>query len=396
MVETADVVVIGGGCLGTACAFFLAKKRAGRVLLLEKDRVCSGITGRSSGIVRQSYVLPDNARLATRGLRIFERFDEVVGGDANFHNSGMLWVGNESTRPTFEELLSSMNEFGAEALWVSAEEVQDLAPGLHLDEGEIAAWEPHAGYTSAPHVVAAYARQARANGAEIRELTRATQLLLAANGAFTVITEHGSIETRTLVNAAGGWSAKLLAPLGVELPLKPYPVQVSQWLIPVDAPANPPIIADWADMAYLRPFPDGTLLLGATDEAYGKQTTDPESFDPLPNAASILRDRDHLLHRYPGFASPVFRGGYAAFYDLTPDNQFILGEVRAVPGLYNILGAGHAFKMAPAFGELTADLIVAGRPSDPAIDLRPYRLERFGEGTPLGRAAEIAAKSHGI
>src|SRR3954453_13878490 len=109
MVETADVVVIGGGCLGTASALFLARKRAGRVLLLEQGRICSGITGRSSGMVRQSYVLPVNTRLATRALRIFEHFDEVIGGEAGFTNSGMVWIGREAMRETFDALLEVMN-----------------------------------------------------------------------------------------------------------------------------------------------------------------------------------------------------------------------------------------------------------------------------------------------
>jgi sarcosine oxidase subunit beta len=396
MAETADVVVVGGGCLGTASALFLARKRAGRVLLLEQERVCSGITGRSSGIVRQSYVLADNARLATKGLRVFEQFDRAIGGDAGFRNVGLVWVGGPEMRATFDDLQQSMNEFGAESRYLVPEELRELAPGFQLEEGEFALWEPHGGYASPPHTVAAYARQARLAGAEIRERTRVTGLRRSENGLFSLATEQGTIETRVVVNATSGWSAKLLATLGVELPVKPYPVQVSHWLMPVETGPSLPVIGDWTTMAYLRPFPDRTLLVGATDEVYGKREADPERFDPFPSAESIRRDRERLVRRFPAFGPGTFKGGYAAFYDLTPDNQFILGEMQQVPGLYNLLGAGHAFKMAPAFGQLTAELVVDGRPSDPGIDLAPYRFERFAEGAVSGRATALASKSHGI
>ena len=317
MAETADVVVVGGGCLGTASALFLARKRAGRVLLLEQERVCSGITGRSSGIVRQSYVLPDNARLATKGLRVFEQFDRAIGGDAGFRNVGLVWVGGPEMRQTFDDLQQSMNEFGAESRYLAPEELRELAPGFRLEEGEFALWEPHGGYTSPPHAVAAYARQARLAGAEIRERTRVTGLRRAENGVFSLSTEQGTIETRVVVNATSGWSVKLLATLGVELPVKPYPVQVSHWLLPVETGPDLPVIGDWSNMAYLRPFPDRTLRLAGLLLAFSAWSL-PAVCRPKDSAGELPERYRKWLTEDVVWAMPPLKTWYAGLESVVP------------------------------------------------------------------------------
>src|SRR5262245_37469720 len=125
--ETADVVVIGGGVMGTSIAFNLARRRAGRIVLLEKNTVCSGTSAKSSAIVRTHYTTEATAAMALMARRIFERWSDEVGGESGFVRTGMLFIGPPARREIVERTLAMNRSLGIEASLIDAAEVRRLS-----------------------------------------------------------------------------------------------------------------------------------------------------------------------------------------------------------------------------------------------------------------------------
>ncbi|MBI2198020.1 MAG: FAD-binding oxidoreductase, partial [Candidatus Rokubacteria bacterium] len=150
MTESADVVVIGGGCEGTSTAWHLARAGAGRVLLLERHDLAAGATGRSSAIVRTHYTHEALVRMALAGRRVFERFAEIVGGEAGFRRTGFLALVGLDDVAALRANVAMHRAAGVSAHALSPDDIRALEPRLGLDGVDAAAWEPDSGYAD-PH-----------------------------------------------------------------------------------------------------------------------------------------------------------------------------------------------------------------------------------------------------
>jgi glycine/D-amino acid oxidase-like deaminating enzyme len=194
-----------------------------------------------------------------------------------------------------------------------------------------------------------------------------------------------------VVNAAGGWSAKLFAPLGVQVPVALEPVYAANWLVSSgDLPENLPIIADYVNRAYFRRWVGSTLHMhqprqrklesikanfghslmntGGADIVY-------EAGDSAASRQESARYAEIVRDRFPSIGAPIYAGGYVSYFDITPDLKFILGRDTQIPNLIHCLGAGQALKYAPIFGELMSELIVEGKTQD--FDLTEFSIQRF-------------------
>src|SRR6266566_364907 len=169
MPQTADILVIGGGVVGTSIAHALASRRVGRVILLEKAFLGAGSSGKSGAIIRQHYSNRLTASMAQKSLRVFEHFDDAVGGPPVFTHTGMILVVNERDRAGLEANVAMQRELGIDVRPVSAPELADIDPNVRLAEDELAAYEAEAGYVEAVQVVASFAEAARREGADIRQ-----------------------------------------------------------------------------------------------------------------------------------------------------------------------------------------------------------------------------------
>src|SRR5262245_11622467 len=149
MSDSADVVIIGGGVMGTSIAFELARRRAGKVLVLEKSFLGAGSSGKSGAIIRQHYSHPLTAGMAQFGLRYFERFPVLVGGPSVFTRTGMVLVVAAAEREKFESCLAMQRGLGIDTRVVSREELNSIDPHAALAEDEVAGFEKDAGYCEA-------------------------------------------------------------------------------------------------------------------------------------------------------------------------------------------------------------------------------------------------------
>ncbi|MDQ7844778.1 MAG: FAD-dependent oxidoreductase, partial [Armatimonadota bacterium] len=217
---TADIVIVGGGVIGTSTAFQLGRRRAGRVVLLERATVGAGPTAKTIGIIRLHYSYEPLIRLAVRGLELFSRFEALTGFPADFTRTGFLLLATPAQLPAVEENVALQRRLGVQTSILSPAEVARLDPRMNLEDVEGAAYEPEAGYADGYAAAAGFAAAARRLGVEIWEGTRAERLVIDRGAVRGVETTRGMIEAGTVLVAAGAHTAALLAAAGVAVPIQ--------------------------------------------------------------------------------------------------------------------------------------------------------------------------------
>src|SRR5688572_3615169 len=193
--QSCDILIVGGGVIDASIACSLARRRAGRVVLLEKAFLGAGSSGKSGAIIRQHYSNRLTASMAQKSLRVFEQFDQVVGGPPVFTRTGLVVVVNEKDRAGLESNLAMQRELGIDVRLVNAQVLADVDPNARLAEDEVAAFEAEAGYVEAVQVVASLAEAARKEGADIRMGVEVRSVLLQGNKVIGVETNEGRYNT---------------------------------------------------------------------------------------------------------------------------------------------------------------------------------------------------------
>jgi glycine/D-amino acid oxidase-like deaminating enzyme len=381
--ETADIVVIGGGVMGTSIAFQLARREVGKVLVLEKSFLGAGSTGKSGAIIRQYYSHPLTSAMAQFGLRFFERFPDVVGGPPVFTHAGMVLVVAEPDRENLERNLAMQRELGIRTGIVTRDELRAIDPPAALAHDEVAAFEAEAGYCEALQVIASLADASRRLGAEIREWSPVTGIAIEGGRVARVMTPDGSIATRTIVLAAGPWAARVAASAGVSLPIDSCRTQVALYRRPCEFGPARPVYGDFRNQIYFKPTHGDMLHVGNVDPRESRAVVDPDDFNEVADREFTIEMRGKLVARYPAMRRSVGRGGFGALYAVTPDWHPIIDRLPGVEGAFVAAGfSGHGFKMSPAVGSLIAELVLDGAAR--TFDIHPLRAARFAEGDMFG------------
>ena len=379
MKRTADVVIIGGGVIGTSILFNLGRLGVTDTLLLEKDVLGSGSTGRSQAICRMHYSNPVTAQMAWESLGIFTNFNETVGGESGFVETGYLVVVKEEDATGLEHNVAMQYGLGIDTLRVTASDLRDIAPMVSVSDDEYMAWEPQSGYADPYMVTTSYGIQAREMGAEIALRTPATAIEVSGGRVKAVITTEGRVETPVAVVAAGPWSKMVLAQIGVDVPLVPVRHQVASLTRPVDKLPLHPTVGDIAQSFSFRPDGSSLTMMGFGDD----EEVDLETYNQGVDMNVMADALGRLAHRIPAMSDAYYRGGWSGLFTTTPDWHPILDAVPGIDGLYCAIGfSGHGFKLSPMIGVTMADLIVEGLSN--SIDISPLRFSRFQEGDLLG------------
>jgi sarcosine oxidase subunit beta len=377
----ADIIIIGGGCMGTSIALQLARCNAGKIVLLEKHEIASGATGRSSAIVRMHYAHEALARMAFRARTIFEDFAEVVGGDCGFRRTGFLAMAGTADVETLKANVAMHRRIGIDAHVLMPADLAALEPRLmHAGVGA-AAWEPDSGYADGHATTASYAAAARRQGVEIRTGVTVRRIVADPQGIAAVECGDGAIAARTLVVAAGYRTRELLAPLGVDVPLTPVRHAIAIVQRSDGFGTTHPTISDRVLGSYYRPEGGQLTLIGTTAPYDGHVDQEVEADRPVP-PGELQTLSGRFLQRFPAEGSAALRGGYTGVYDCSPDLQPMLGPVPSLPGLHVAVGfSGHGFKLSPVIGELIAEKIMTGRTT--LVDLDIFSPNRFAENHPI-------------
>ena len=380
MSATSDVVIVGAGLIGCATAFDLAK-RGLKVTVLEKRAVGAGGTGRSSAIVRQHYSNELTARMALHGLRVFQDFDERVGGDCDFRRTEWVTIASSADRAGMEANVKLLQGYGIQTELLAADDLETMVPGL--DTGDLVAivHEPESGYADPHLTVHGYADAARRFGAKIVQGCEVTGIRFAADRVVGVDTRSDRYDAPVVVNCAGPWGARVAEMAGIMAPIVCSRVQVAVFRRPAEYSTHP-VIMDFINGIYLRPETGGITLVGSIDPAEANDVVDPDDFPEHASTEFLQEMGEQFVRRYPPMDMSECLDGYASIYSITPDWHPIIDEAPRGSGCYICSGfSGHGFKLAPAVGLMTADLIT--KESNPEFPTRMFRLSRFAEGDPV-------------
>ena len=382
--ETADVVIIGGGVMGCsiACNLAMTAGRHGlrRIVLLERDTLGSGSTGRSSGAIRMHYSTAVNAEMAWRSLHIFRNFGDIIGGECGYVETGYLVFAGTDDVDAFRANIATQQSVGVITDIIGAADAAGLAPGFEVEDAAAIAYEPYSGHADASGTAYAYATRARAEGVSIRLQSPAAGIEMCADGSRVVAVKTADgerIATGIAVLAAGPWSAGFLQAHGIDAPLVATRHEVLHFRRPPDIMPRHPGGADIGNRIYFRPEGQELTLVGNGN--HSDVVHDPEVFAQRASPAFIQDVWQRLARRIPPMADAELAAGYAGLYTNTPDSHPIMDRVDGVDGLYLCTGfSGHGFKLSPMVGVLMAELI--GHGAATTMDISALRLARFAEG----------------
>jgi sarcosine oxidase subunit beta len=364
----AEVVIIGGGIMGTSIAYHLAEAGVGDVLVIERNDLGSGSSAKPLGGVRATFSDAGNVALGLRSLLAFERFASEIGTDIGLHQVGYLFLcRTEAELAAVEGSVRLQNALGCDSRMITAGEASELNP--FLDPGCLlgASFSPRDGYAEPALVVAGYAAAAIRLGARIAEHTEVFDLTTGPDGVHRVTTQWGSVRANAVVIAAGVWSTGLGAGVGVHLPIEAVRRQIG-FTPQLDQPhPTVPFTLDLSSTLYFHNYRNGLLLgISNRDEdpglcrefSYGWT----RAFD---EAAAIVA---------PTLAGQRLVGGWAGLYENTPDHNAMIGKAD-VPGVFYATGfSGHGFLQGPAVGEIVRDLYLD---REPFMDPTPFSADRF-------------------
>lgn len=378
MSVTADVVIIGGGLEGTAAAWALSQRGVTDVVVTERNTVGSGMTGKSSGIVRCHYGVSSLAAMAAVGLEVFEKAEEIFGTDIGFRQTGYVVGVGEPNVDSLRKSLAAQRQVGVQTEEIDKSEVAELWPWADLEPFAAFGWEARGGYGDAYQTAQAFAVAARGAGVRIRQGADVTELLIHGDRVTGVRLADGtSVSAGTVVVATGAWTHPFLEPYGIDVPIRVIREQIVTISPGVEVGAIP-VFSDLVSLQYVRPELGGEILFGNSDLGHG-EPADPDSYLNRATEEFIDVTVEKVGTRFPGFTDAAITGSYAGCYDVTPDWNPVISKTD-IDGLIVAAGfSGHGFKIAPAVGRLVADLVVDGHSSDPRIPETDFRLSRFAE-----------------
>ena len=369
--DRADVVVVGGGVIGTSIAFHLAEAGVD-VCLVERAELASGSTSRAAGGIRAQFSDPLNIAIGMRSIDAYERFGERPGAEIDLRQVGYLFL---LDRPedveAFERSVALQAEHGVPSRFVSLEDAHELCPIAGLDGVLAATFSPRDGHASPEAVVQGYAAAARGHGASVVTACGVTGIDLGGDTIRGVRTDHGIVKTEVVVCAAGAWSPELARTVGIELPVVPVIREVG-YTGPAELPDHIPLTVDFSTGFYFHREGPG-LLFGMADRAQEP------GFDMPSDPSWLERVTEVAEQRLPRLLELGIAGGWKGYYEVTPDHNALIGEdPRISRFLYATGFSGHGFLQGPAVGEIVRDLVLS---REPFVDVSPLAVERFASAT---------------
>jgi len=374
--RTADVVVLGAGVMGASIAFHLARRGAGRILVLDKGDVAGGGSGRSSALVRMHYSFPPEVDLAVKSLEIFRNWKDYVGRSGDFRETGFVRIVPKSDLKRLEKNVEMQRAHGVDARVVDRTELAEIAPAWNVDDIPYAAWEPGSGHGDGAGVANDFLERAREMGVVYRSQTRVTAFCATGGRVTGVETDRGAVAAPVVVAATGPWSRPLFAGVGFDLPVEGEYHEVAILKNPPGLDRVGPACIDGITTTYFRPEVGDLTLIG---DFWGKRGVDPDSYAQSASSESLAGLVERAVGRVPALADAAIWRGVTGVYDVSPDFRPLLGEAPGVRGLYVVCGfSGMGFKISPAIGLVLSELLLDGRAK--TVDISSFDPERFAKG----------------
>lgn len=378
------------------------------VVLIEKDRLGAGSSGRAQAIIHQGYSDRRIAGMARDALKVYAGFEQHTGRSIGFRQTGVLFLAGPATAASLEADIEMQVSIGIDVRRVDAEEIRRMVPGIQVDDDTIGAFEQEGGFVDPARTIQSLATLARSKGVVTRVGVGNPTIVVEDGRAVGVETSAGRFFAPQIVLATGPWTPLILEGLGVELPLRA--VKTQQHFLAMPAPSTPdddllsidhgdpmladfetrftpdpfarlpvahPVIFDLESRFYARCEPRrGRTRIGRLGLSDLEEVADPETISEHADEAFSSWAREVVRQRLPAYQGQADLGSQAAWLTLTPDERPIVGPVEALPGLWIVAGfSGNDFQLAPSIGEGLAQMLM-GEPVS-AFDPEHLSLSRF-------------------
>ncbi len=372
MIKTAEIVIIGGGISGLTIAYNLAKKGVKDIVVIEKNYLSSGATGRCGAGIRQQWGTEMNCRIAKLSCELFENANEELeyDGDIEFKQGGYLLVSStEKEQEQFRKNVKLQNSLGIPSKLLTLDEAKEIVPFLNTEILAGATFCQSDGHLNPFYVTEAYAKAAERLGVKIYKFTEVFDIITEEGKIKGVKTDKGDISTNVVVNAAGGHSQAISKMAGVDIPVysERHQILVTE---PVEAMLDPMVMSFSLNL-YCQQVPHGGFIMGRGDENEPRDLRVTAGWHFLDEMSKTITK---LL---PPLKDIRVIRQWAGLYNITLDRQPILGSADEVEGFYLAAGfSGHGFMFGPAVGLLVAETILKEENTIP-IDM--LHLNRFKE-----------------
>jgi sarcosine oxidase, subunit beta len=389
-VHSADVVIIGGGVIGCAIAYYLSLQAAGRVLLIERRLIAEGNTTRAAALLTRARAKTCLMPLVRETYQVIPELEDQLGEKLGLRQVGSLHVAaSPATKYELNELVDIAQQAGLGAYWVAPQDAKAMAPWLALEYDDWAAYMPDDAFIDPYVLTHAYARAAQQNGAIVWQTTAVTEILRQGQQIVGVQTDRGFVASPIVIDAAGVWAGLLAQQIGCPLPMAP--VRSHYWITMSQNGLfhrEQPIVILPDARAYTRPEGAG-LLFGLREEQ--AVSIDPRLLPADMNELVVNEDRQGwgtlidgaaaLLPYFPALERLEIAHYIVGLSTYTPDGLFVLG---GLPGLNGFLAAtGCSGAGIAASGGIGLALAQLATDQPCSFDLKPYCLDRFGPIDPL-------------
>lgn len=374
-----DVVIIGGGAHGLACAYYLAKHHGiTDVAIIERRYIGYGGSGRNTAIVRSNYLTPEGVRFYDESVKLYEEMAHDLDFNVMFIQRGHMTLAHSDGALRTMRRRAEVNQIeGVNSRLLTPKEIDGICPWLDTSRQarfpiEGALYHPPGGIIRHDAVVWGYAHHADAAGVHIHQNTEVTGLRVKGGKIRAVETDRGVIETNKVLNATAGWCSTIARMADVKLPISTRPLQAL-----VTEPLKPflnTVIVSGSLHTYVSQTGRGELVMGTAVDPFA-------SYSQRGSVGFTEGIAGHLLELMPALSQVKVLRQWAGLCDMTPDYSPVMGETP-VEGFYVDVGWGtYGFKAAPISGKMLAQHMATEK--TPEL-IAPFRLSRFVESDLVG------------
>lgn len=370
------VVIVGAGVMGASIAYHLAIRGCTDLVVLEKeDAEITGSTARSAAGVRHQFSNATNILLSRYSIERLRQFDQEVGGHAELHQVGYLFLVNDpATWEQYRRNVELQRALGVRVELLTPAEAARFVPRMRLDDLVGATFGPDDGYCDPYGIALGYLRAAQRFGVTLRRASPVMGFEIVGGAIRSVITPNGSFGCDIVVNCAGPWAGTVARLAGLDVPVRPYRRNIYMTTPFPQIPDPIPLTIDVGSGFYMR-HEGQSILMGKSNP------NEPSSFNTNVDWEWLDHVLEAGLNRFPILeeAGLAEQQCWAGLYEITPDHNPILGRHPDLPGYIDASGfSGHGIMHAPATGLLIAEEILDGRAQ--TIDIDELRITRFRDG----------------
>jgi len=376
MKNSAEVVIIGAGISGCSIAYNLAKKGVKNIVVVEKNYICSGSTGRCGAGVRMQWGTEMNCKIGKKSIEFYEHANEILeyNRDVEFKQQGYLLIADTDKEiDQFKKNIEVQHACGIPSKMLSLEEAKEIVPYLNTSLLKGAAFCEKDGFLNPFHTTDAFYLAAKKLGVEFNTFTEVTGIKVENNKVVGVETDKGNIVTNCVVNATNGFSKKISDMVGVDIPVysERHQILVTE---PVE-PMQGPMVMSFGLNLYVQQSPHGSFIMGRGDANEPKDLRITSSWNFIEEMAKTV---DDIL---PPISKLRMIRQWAGLYNMTPDKQPIYDKAENVEGFYMAIGfSGHGFMFGPITGVVMSEMILGEKST---IDVSMLNLNRFKTGNLL-------------